>query len=197
MKEEKKHKHKKCECNNENIDNSCHCCCDNDCKCNDKHDGIDSKCNCDDTIKELQDKLNEMTNVAARSQAEVINFKKRKEEETALRLKYCNEDLLLKFVEICDNFERAIKMDDNDLSDEVSKFLSGFKMMYTNMLSILEEYGVKEIEVSGLEFDSKTSEAVIVEHHDEMPAHVVIEVLRKGYMYKDKLLRPAMVKIND
>jgi molecular chaperone GrpE len=197
MKEEKKHKHKKCECKNENIDNSSHCCCDNDCKCNDKHDGKDSKCNCDDTIKELQDKLNEMTNVAARSQAEVINFKKRKEEETALRLKYCNEDLLLKFVEICDNFERAIKMDDNDLSDEVSKFLSGFKMMYTNMLSILEEYGVKEIEVSGLEFDSKTSEAVIVEHHDEMPAHVVIEVLRKGYMYKDKLLRPAMVKIND
>ena len=198
MKEEKKHKHKKCECNNtENIDNSSHCCCDNDCKCNDKHDGKETKCNCDDTIKELQDKLNEMTNVAARSQAEVINFKKRKEEETALRLKYCNEDLLLKFVEICDNFERAIKMDDNDLSDEVSKFLSGFKMMYTNMLSILEEYGVKEIEVSGLEFDSKTSEAVIVEHHDEMPAHVVIEVLRKGYMYKDKLLRPAMVKIND
>ncbi len=201
MKEEKKHKHKKCECENinENIDNSHHCCCGDDCKCSeDKCDCLDCQCNSnDDVIKELQDKLNEMTNVAARSQAEVINFKKRKEEETALRLRYCNEDLLLKFVEICDNFERAIKMDDNDLSDEVSKFLSGFKMMYTNMLSILEEYGVKEIEVSGLEFDSKTSEAVIVEHHDEMPAHVVIEVLRKGYMYKDKLLRPAMVKIND
>lgn len=148
-------------------------------------------------IEELKKKLADMTNVAARAQAEVINFKKRKEDETALRLKYCNEDILLKILDVTDNFERAIKMDDNDLSDEVSKFLEGFKMIYTHLLNILEEFDVKEIDVANQEFNPKTSEAVIVEHHDELPANVVVEVLRKGYTYKDKLLRPAMVKVND
>ena len=114
-------------------------------------------------LEELKAQVSELTDKCVRAQAEVINFKKRKEEETSLRLKYCNEELLLKFVGVCDNFERAIKMDDEDLTDEVSKFLEGFKMMYTNMLE----------------------------------PHSVVEVLQKGYMYKDKILRPAMVKIND
>ena len=88
-------------------------------------------------------------------------------------------------------------MDDDDLSDEVSKFLEGFKMIYTHLLNILEAYEVKEVDVIGKEFDATTSEAVIVEHDENKPSKVVLEVLRKGYIYKDKLLRPAMVKIND
>lgn len=150
--------------------------------------------------KELEDLRQEVANLTdkcARAQAEVINFKKRKEDETALRLKYCNEDLLLKFVGVCDNFERAIKMDDNDLSDEVSKFLSGFKMMYTNMREILKSNEVVEIDCEGREFDATVMEAILVEHDETKPSHVVLEVLQKGYMYKDKLLRSAMVKIND
>ncbi len=147
--------------------------------------------------EKLKEEVKDLTDKCARAQAEVINFKRRKEEETALRLKYCNEDLLLKFVGIVDNFERAIKMDDNDLSDEVSKFLEGFKMMYTNMIDILKSNEVTEIECEGLEFDAKVMEAILVEHDDTKPAHVVLEVLQKGYMYKDKILRPAMVKVND
>lgn len=148
-------------------------------------------------IVELQGQLAEQSDKAARAQAEMINFKRRKEDETTLRLKYCNEDLLLKFVGIVDNFERAIKMDDNDLSDEVSKFLEGFKIMYTNMVEILRANEVVEIECDGREFDATVMEAILVEHDDTKPAHVVLEVLQKGYMYKDKLLRSAMVKIND
>ena len=171
----KKKDNKKCDCEE--------CTCEN--------------CNCGEKIEELEKKLADMTELAARSQAEVLNFKKRKEEETSLRLKYCNEEILLKIVDICDNFERAIKMDDDDLSDEVSKFLEGFKMIYTHLLNILEAYEVKEVDVIGKEFDATTSEAVIVEHDENKPSKVVLEVLRKGYIYKDKLLRPAMVKIND
>lgn len=148
-------------------------------------------------VEELTQKLAEMTDRCARAQAEVINFKRRKEEETSLRLKYCNEDLLLKFVGVVDNFERAIKMDDQDLTDEVSKFLEGFKMMYTNMLEILRANEVVEIDVYDKPFDPKTSEAILVEHYEDREPHVVVEVLQKGYMYKDKILRPAMVKIND
>ena len=185
MKEEnkktKQKTNKKCECGCES-GGKCECKC-----CKEK----------DLQIEELSKKLGDMTELAARSQAEVINYKKRKDEETSLRLKYSNEDILKRFVEICDNFERAIKMDDNDLTDEVSKFLEGFKMMYGNMQSILEENEVREIEVLGKPFDANTSEAVIVEHTEGKEHNEVIEVLRKGYTYKDKLLRPAMVKIND
>lgn len=148
-------------------------------------------------IEKLKSEVAELTDKCARAQAEVINFKRRKEEETSLRLKYCNEELLLKFVTVCDNFERAIKMDDNDLSDEVSKFLSGFKIMYANMLEILKSNEVVEIDCEGREFDPKVMEAILVEHDEEKPSHVVLEVLQKGYMYKDKILRAAMVKIND
>lgn len=151
----------------------------------------------DEELASLKEQLAEMTDRCARAQAEAINFKKRKEEETSLRLKYCNEELLLKFVNVCDNFERAIKMDDNDLSDEVSKFLEGFKMMYGNMLEILKAYEVAEIPCDGLEYDPKCMDAILVENDENKPAHVVLEVLQKGYMYKDKILRPAMVKINN
>lgn len=148
-------------------------------------------------LETLKQEVAELTDKCARAQAEVINFKRRKEEETSLRLKYCNEDVLLKLVGIVDNFERAIKMDDNDLSDEVSKFLEGFKMMYTNMIDILKSFEVEEIDCSGREFDATCMEAILVEHDDSKPSHVVLEVLQKGYMYKDKILRAAMVKIND
>ena len=148
-------------------------------------------------VEELMNQVAELTDKCARAQAEVINFKRRKEEETSLRLKYCNEDLLLKFVGVCDNFERAIKMDDQNLDDEVSRFLSGFKIMYTNMLEILRSYEVVEIECLDKPFDANVMEAILVEHYDGKDPHVVVEVLQKGYMYKDKILRPAMVKIND
>lgn len=148
-------------------------------------------------VEELKTQVAELTDKVARSQAEVINFKRRKEEETSLRLKYCNEELLLKFVAVCDNFERAINMDDDNLDDEVSKFLSGFKMMYTNMLEILKSCEVVEIDCLGKEFNANYMEAILVEHVDDKPSKSVIEVLQKGYMYKDKILRPAMVKIND
>ena len=119
-----------CECEHgENEKCNCgeNCSCGENCNCGEK----------DKYIEELETKLKSVTDFAARTQAEMINFKKRKEEETANMLKYCNEDILLRFVEICDNFERAIKMDDDNLTDEVSKFLEGFKMMYTHMVNVL------------------------------------------------------------
>ena len=132
-----------------------------------------------------------------RNQAELQNYKKRKEEETAKIMKYKNEDLIKEMLTIIDNFERAIKMDNQDLSDEVSKFLSGFKLIYTNMLNILERYDVKEINAEGIEFDPNFHHAVLTEHDETKPAGVVLEVLQKGYIYKDRVIRPAMVKVNE
>ena len=71
-----------------------------------------------------------------------------------------------------------------------------FKLIYTSIVKILDDNEVKEIDVLGQVFDPNTSEAVIVVEDKTKPEGVVLEVLVKGYMYKDKLLRPAMVKVN-
>lgn len=148
-------------------------------------------------IEKLKLALNASNDKAVRAQAEMLNFKRRKEEETSNLLKYANEDVMKSLLPIVDNFERAIKLDDNDLSDELSKFLSGFKMIYTNVIDILNKFEVKEIIAEGVEFDPRIHQAVLMEHDETKPHNVVIEVLQKGYTYKDRVIRPAMVKVNE
>ena len=139
--------------------------------------------------QELEDKY-------MRLQAEYLNFKTRTQSEVSRMLQYEGEGFIKEILNIKDNLERAIMMDDNDLSDEVSKFLSGFKMILGSLTSLLDKYEVKEVECLGLEFDPHVAEAVLTEHDPNKPENVVLEVLTKGYMYKDKLIRPAMVKVN-
>ena len=66
-----------------------------------------------------------------------------------------------------------------------------------NLVSILKKEEVKEIEASGIEFDPNYHQAVLTEHDETKPSGVVLEVLQKGYTYKDKVIRPAMVKVNE
>lgn len=145
----------------------------------------------------LKDELKESSEKVLRLAAEMQNYKKRNETEKSNMLKYANEDLAKSLLPILDNFERAIKLDDNDLSDEVSKFLSGFKMIYGSFVNVLNNIEVKEIECDGLEFDPVYHQAVLTEKDETKPSGVILEVLQKGYMYKDKVIRPAMVKVNE
>lgn len=144
----------------------------------------------------LQAKNHDLEEKYIRLQAEYLNFKSRTQNEISKMLKYEGESLIKQILTIKDNFERACILDDNDLSDEVSKFLSGFKMILGTLTSILESIGVKEIDCLGKEFDPHFEEAVLTEHDVNKPENVVLEVFTKGYMYKDKLIRPAMVKVN-
>ena len=149
-------------------------------------------------IEKLELALKEEQAKSMRIQAEMLNFKKRKEDEVASFYKYCNEDLIEELLPVIDNFERAIQMDTSeDTSDEVKRFLEGFKMIYGNLVSILKKEEVKEIEASGIEFDPNYHQAVLTEHDETKPSGVVLEVLQKGYTYKDKVIRPAMVKVNE
>lgn len=145
----------------------------------------------------LKNNLKESSEKVLRLAAEMQNYKKRNETEKSNMLKYANEDLAKSLLPILDNFERAIKLDDNDLSDEVSKFLSGFKMIYGSFVNVLNNIEVKEIECDGLEFDPVYHQAVLTEKDETKPSGVILEVLQKGYMYKDKVIRPAMVKVNE
>lgn len=185
-----------CNCNNCECDSDCSCedNCDNDCQCDD----FDSKDDCDaKKIKELEEKIKELETKSLASQADMINYRKRKDEEVARMMKYANEDLASELLQTIDNFERAIKMDDDNLDDEVSKFLEGFKMIYCNLVSTLEKYDVKAIDGSNKEFDPTYHQAVMTEHVDGTEPGMVIEVLQKGYLLKDKVIRPAMVKVSE
>ena len=166
---------------------------DEHCKC---HDHQECKCHehpeppHEKRIKELEDEL-------LRSKAEFINYRKRLEDEQVRLLKFCNEDLIKETLPILDNFERAIGMDDTNLDDEVSKFLSGFKMIYCNFVNVLKNYGVIEIDGNNKPFDPVYHEAIMTEKRDGVEAGMVLEVLQKGYILKGKVIRPAMVKVSE
>lgn len=187
------------------------CCCNDDCHC-DETCNCNDDCHCDENkkdkkkhkkhdldrkIEELGLKIKSLEEQNLREKAESINFRRRKEEETARILKFCNEDLIKDVLPTIDNFERAIKMDDDNLEDEVSKFLAGVKMIYCNLIGILEKYGVKAIDGANKPFDPTYHQAVMMEHVDGLEPGIVIEVLQKGYLLKDRVIRPAMVKVSE
>ena len=111
-------------------------------------------------------------------------------------LKYANQNLITEVLPIVDNFERALKEEDKDISDELKKFLTGFKMMYVNLTEVLKKYGVEEINRVGQIFDPKQEQALLTDSQEDKEDEVVLEVLLKGYKLKDRVIRPASVKIN-
>lgn len=147
-------------------------------------------------IEAMNKRVSEAEEKALRYQAELINYRKRKDEETEKKLKYANEDLILEILPVLDNFERAIKMDDDNLEDEVSQFLSGMKMVYASLTKAIEKFGVKEIDALGKVFDATYHQAVMTEEVKDKDKDIVLEVYQKGYILKDKVIRPAMVKVN-
>ena len=187
---------------NENVENTCECHNhDNHCDCH--KDACAGECACHEEDNILAAEIKRLTaenaNLAEKvklAQAELVNYRRRKDEETQSMLKYANQDLIMELINVVDNFERAIKLDDNNLTDELSKFLTGFKMMYANLTEILKKFGVEEISRQGEKFDPAQEQALLVDTVDELEDDIVIEVLLKGYKLKDRVIRPASVKIN-
>lgn len=150
----------------------------------------------DAELKKLQEENALLKDKFLRVNAEMQNMRRRMEEEKANLLKYEGEDLIKKLLPTVDNFERAISMDDTNLEDEVSKFLSGFKMIYGNFSHTLQSYEVLAIDCLNKPFDPNTMEAVMVEEVEGVEPNTVVDVLQKGYTYKGKVIRHAMVKVS-
>lgn len=147
-------------------------------------------------IVELNNKIKELESKLLYKDADLINYRKRKDEEVSNMLKYSNLDMASELLIVVDDLERAIKIDDDVLDDELSKFLSGFKMIYTRLINILNNFEIKEIESLGKEFDPRYHQAVLTDNVSDKDNNIILDVLQKGYMYKDKVIRPAMVKVN-
>ena len=148
-------------------------------------------------IKLLEEEKNSLNDKLLRVTAEMQNMKRRYDEEISKIYRYEGEEFIKKTLSTVDNFERAISLDDSNLSDELSKFLSGFKLVYTDLRKNLDEIGVKEINCLNSVFDPNTMEAVMTEHIEGKDAGLVTEIMLKGYTYNGKVIRPAMVKVNE
>ena len=166
------------------------------------------------TPEETANNLNEQINTMARelvqkeeekkqlaekvklAQAELINYRKRKDEETATMLKYANADLILELIPSIDNFERAIKQAEKSENTEIKKFMTGINLIYQGIQNTLTKFGVEEINRVGQEYNPNLEQALLTECVEEQEDEVVLEVLQKGYKLKDRVIRAASVKIN-
>ncbi|MBQ7031623.1 MAG: nucleotide exchange factor GrpE [Bacilli bacterium] len=155
----------------------------------------DKKCNKE--IEKLQEEKNVLNDKLLRVSAEMQNMKRRYEEEISKIYRYEGESFIKKTLGVLDNFERAINMDNDNPEDEVSKFLSGFKLIYNELKNNLESVGVEEIKCLDEPFNPETMEAVMTESVEGKESGIVTCVMLKGYKYNDKVIRPAMVKVNE
>ena len=147
-------------------------------------------------LVKMQAERDELIEKIKYSQAELVSYRMRKDEETANLLKYASQDLISELVPLIDNFESAIQLASKSENPEVAKYLTGFQLMYNSYVDILKKYGVEEINRVGQVFDPKQEQAMVAESHPEMEDEIVLEVLQKGYKLRDRVIRPASVKIN-
>ena len=148
----------------------------------------------DKKLEELQNEINTLKDKNMRIAAEMVNTLRRKDEETNRLLKYSNESLITELLPVIDNFERALNVDSK--TTDIESYQKGMTMIYNSLKNILEKFEVKEIEAIDKEFDPSYHQAVMQEEKEGTKENIVIEVLQKGYTYKDKVIRPAMVKVS-
>lgn len=140
-------------------------------------------------IEKLQIEAQKMKDMALRTQADFVNYKKRIAKEKIDMVAYANEQLILEQLQVVDNFERALESE----KDKDSGFYKGVELILKQLMDTLTKFGLKEIEAMDKPFDHNFHHAVMQED-GENPDHVCA-VLQKGYMLKDKVIRPAMVKV--
>ncbi|MDD5154130.1 MAG: nucleotide exchange factor GrpE [Desulfovibrionales bacterium] len=130
-----------------------------------------------------------------RMAAELENYKKRAEREKAEHIKYANESLAKELLSILDNLERAVEHAKNDDTDKQA-LLAGVEMVLMEFINVMEKSGLKAVDACGQVFDPQYHEAVMVEENDSVEDNTILNELQKGYIFKDRLLRPAMVVVS-
>ncbi len=140
----------------------------------------------DELIEELTDKYK-------RTFAEFDNFRKRSEKEKASMYEIGAKDIIEKILPVVDNFERGFKAVSEE--EKNTPFAEGMDKIYKQLLTTLNDCGVNEIEAEGKEFDPNLHNAVMHIEDEAFGDNEVIEVLQKGYMYKESVVRHSMVKV--
>lgn len=146
-------------------------------------------------IEALEDELAAIKDKLLRNAAELENFKKRINQERINDRKYASKYLISELLNPLEQMNKIVNMPtDNDM---LKNFLIGFKMVNDQFYAVLEQDGLKEIEALNKPFDPKLHHAIEQTNDKEQANGINLEVIQKGYTYKDQLLRPAMVKVNE
>ena len=146
-----------------------------------------------DELNKLQEQVKELNNKYLKVLAESENFRKRIEDEKIRDRKYASQRLLEKLINPIDIFDKACNM--NTDNEVLKNFLIGFQMIDNQIHTVLEEEGVKKIKVEN-KFDPRFMQAMEVDYDPNLEEDAIIAVLKDGYMYKDRVLVPTMVKVN-
>jgi molecular chaperone GrpE len=141
-------------------------------------------------LTEEKDKAEKYLANWQRSQADLSNYMKRAEQEKAEIIEFANKTLILNLLPILDDFEKAFNSVPAKLTK--SSWTEGMRLIYNKMKTTLEVQGLTEIKARGESFDPHLHEAAAQQEGEE---DIVVEELRKGYRFKDKLLRPSVVVV--
>jgi len=145
-------------------------------------------------LEEAMNKLQESEDKVLRLAADFDNTRKRLDREREISLKYAEENILKELLPGIDNIERAI--DQGKDAKNVESLLEGIELTRNGLIATLEKYGVKAIDSVGQTFDPNIHEALAMEETDEMEPNMVLREFQKGYVYKDRLLRPSKVVVS-
>jgi molecular chaperone GrpE len=145
-------------------------------------------------IKQLEAELNETQNRLFRAQADYENFRRRSREEKEAAAKYRAQSLVEELLPVLDNFERALSVKAEN--EQSSTIMQGLEMVYRQLQDALIKEGVEEIPSVGTAFDPYLHQAVMQTESEEHEENEIVEELQKGYKLKDRVIRPAMVKVN-
>jgi len=148
----------------------------------------------DDVAAGLQSDLDRFRDLALRSQADFENYKKRSAREKDEAIRYANKSLLERLVAIIDNFELGLAAAKEQ--GEQSPIYSGMILVQKQLNDLLAENGLQPIEAEGRTFDPNVHEAIAHEPSDQFPEGTVLRQTRRGYQFKDRLLRPAKVIVS-
>lgn len=139
------------------------------------------------------EKIEELTDRLTRQMAEFDNFRKRTEKEKSQMYEIGAKDIIEKILPVVDNFERGIAAVPEE--EKSNPFAEGMEKIYKQLMTTLEEIGVKPIEAVGQEFDPDFHNAVMHVEDEEVGENIITEEFQKGYLYRDSVVRHSMVKV--
>lgn len=146
-----------------------------------------------DEKERLTAELQELNDKYVRLYAEFENYKKRVNKDKDELLKYGNENLLYELLPITDNLEMALKHSPDKIS---AGLIQGVAITLRELLRTFERFGLTPIEATGKPFDPLVHHAMTLIERDDIEEDIVVEEFRKGYMFKDKVLRPSLVAVS-
>ncbi|MFA6358063.1 MAG: nucleotide exchange factor GrpE [Candidatus Omnitrophota bacterium] len=138
--------------------------------------------------KDSQDKM-------LRNLADLENIRKRLDREKQEFIKFANEGLVLDLLNVLDDLERTVNLAESTKQD-LAAFLKGVEMILAHLYEMLKEHGVKPLDAEGKIFDPNYHEALMQVEDKDLPEHTIIEVLQKGYLIHERVLRTAKVKVS-